>query len=340
MALRGAFPFVSVIVCFGLMACTPVDRSFDKTGGNGGGGSGGSGGGGGIAGMGGAAGAGGMPLGPCPTDTHRCAVPAPEGWSAPSAIVDGVPAPDCPSGYPTLVMDAHDDVAGAPATCGCQCGDGEVLCGDLVVFYRFSCGQPLGPDVASGAPDKCLAATPKQNSAVAIFDEQAGPCPPIPSVALDPPTFQTHSRACATASVDGVCENGLVCTPEVIPPFRLCVTRDGDFPCPPGYPDRAVHFKNVVDKRGCSECTCKSDVPGRCESTLYAFSDDTCTTPTSPNKLASGDVWSNSTCIPSFPYYMYTPPTIAMPSTCSGSVVDPIGAVELSEQTTFCCAMN
>lgn len=340
MTLRGTLPYVSLLISLGLMACTPVDRSFTNPGGNGGGGTGGGGGEGGIAGMGGSAGGGGMPLGPCPKDTHRCAVPAPEGWSAPSAIVDGIPAPDCPSAYPTLTLDTHDDVTGAPATCGCECGDGEVSCGNLVVFYRQSCGQPVGPDVASGAPEKCLDATPKQNSAVAVFDEKAGPCPPNPSVVLDPPTFQTSFRACATASVDGVCENGLVCTPEIIPPFKLCVTHDGDLPCPPGYPERAIHFKNVADMRGCSECSCTPDVPGRCESTLYAYSDETCTTPAMNSKLTTGNIWSDSPCIPSFSAYTYTLPVVTISSTCKPSTVDPIGTIEPSEQVTFCCATN
>jgi hypothetical protein len=326
----------SILALSTLVACTPASRDFNTAGGSGGIGMGGSGG---SRGLGGTGGTGGTMVIPCPTNTHRCAVASPEGWSPPSAIVEGVPSPDCPAAYPEQLFDARDDIAGVPATCECSCGLPEITCGDVVLFYRQSCGPPYGPDVAQGPPDTCLVATPKQNACTAFFDEVAGPCPPVPKITREPPTSQTAYRACGTNQIDGVCENDLVCIPEIVPPFRLCVTRDGDHPCPPGYPERTMHHKGINDMRTCTECQCTNLTSGRCESVVQPFSDAACTAPKNPT-LTTGNIWSDSGCVASFSYYTYTKPVVVEEGTCMPGTVEPMGTVEISEPVTFCCATN
>jgi hypothetical protein len=313
----------SMLVMGSLISCTPAPRDF-TSGGNGGGGMGG----------GGAGGAGGSEPIPCPLDTHRCAVATPEGWSAPSAIVEGVPSPECPSNYPKQLVDARDDVAGAPAVCECSCGSPDIDCGDLVFLYRQGCGQPIGSEVA-GPAKACLKSTPQQSGTSASFVEKPGPCPPLPMATTEPPTHQTAYRACGTDQIDGVCENNLVCIPEIVPPFRLCVVRDGEHPCPPGYPERAVHYSGVNDMRGCTECACTNAFEGRCESVIQPWEDSMCNFPKLGEVLTT-----DKNCIPSFGFYTYTVPIVAEPPTCTAGSVEPMGTVELSNPVTFCCATN
>ena len=317
----------SAALFLGVLACTPAERDYTTTGSGGAGGMGGTGG----TGGGGTGGAGGSV--PCP-GTHRCAVPPAEGWSAPAAVVEGVPSPGCPESFPTLLVDTHDDVSAAPAICGCTCGAPEVDCGDVVLFYRQSCNAPYGPDVASGPPNTCLVATPKQNSVHAFFNEKPGPCPPMLETTLPKPASQTAIRACGGAATDGVCEGGLLCVPEPIAPFRLCVVRPGEHPCPPGYPDRAVHYEGTNDTRACTECMCSPPSEAKCKATVQPYSDTTCTTVKDP-KLET-DV----NCIGSFSNYTYDVPQVVDPGSCSPGAVEPIGTIEIADPVTFCCATD
>jgi hypothetical protein len=326
---------VIVFIAGTMVACTPTTRDFPSSG------SGNVAGSGGTAGMGGAGGIGGTggaePI-PCPVNTHRCAVPSPEGWSAPSAIVEGVPSPDCPSDYPNLLVDAHDDVFGAPAKCNCACGPSDVTCGNIILFYRQACNAPAGPDGLSGPFDTCLKSTAKQSGVGSFFAEQGLDCPPKPSMTIEPPTSQSAYRACGTNQVDGVCDNGLVCIPEIVAPYRLCVTRDGDFPCPPGYLDRSLHYKGTKDTRACTDCTCTPMPSGRCESTVQGYSDIDCKT-ASGSPIISGKDWPDAQCVPIFGYYTYSKPVVIEPGSCTPAIVDPIGTTELADPVTFCCAM-
>ncbi|MDC3956119.1 hypothetical protein [Polyangium jinanense] len=309
----------SAVLLFGVLACTPKARDYTS-------GTGGAGGAGGAGGMGGAGGS-----VPCP-ETHRCAVPPPDGWSAPAAVVTGVPSPACPESFPTLLVDVRDDIAAEPAACGCSCGAPSVDCGNLLLLYHQSCGAPVGLDVASGPPNTCLDSTPKQNSVHAYFNEVMGPCTPAPTTTLPEPSSQSAVRACGGASTDGVCEDGLLCVPEPVTPFRICVVRGGEHPCPPGYPDRAIHYEGVNDTRACTECTCGAPADAKCSASVQGYS-DACATATSA--LVTDDQ-----CTSSFSYYTYTTPEVTEPGACPPGTVEPTGTVELADPITFCCSVD
>jgi hypothetical protein len=306
--------FAMLALGLALGACTPSKRDFGE--GGGGSGAGGNGGGGGNA--------------VCPA-SHMCAVPPPEGWSLPVAMVEGIPSPECPATYPTLAVDAVSAPSFAPAECACACAPAAVDCGPLTLVWRLQCQQPVAQDAVGAPSDTCAAATPKHSGVSAFFAEKAQPCAPSPSTTLPPPSFQAAVRACSGAPPQGGCEGDLLCVPEPIAPFRLCVMQPGEHPCPPGYPDRAVHHESVLDQRACTECTCGAAEGALCKTTVQPFTDSACTTP------AANVLETDVGCTGSFSAFTYKQPEIT-PGTCPPGAVEPTGSVELAEPYTFCCA--
>jgi hypothetical protein len=72
-----------------------------------------------------------------------------------------------------------------------------------------------------------------------------------------------------------------VCVPIAPGPgFKQCVSVVGtpaDWDCPPSYPDKNVFYKDFVDNRFCTPCTCGAAEGGTCVGTIGLFSDTLCT---------------------------------------------------------------
>ena len=297
-------------------------QSSSSTGGSSHAGSGGQGGGG-HGGSGGAA--------VCPA-TSVCAVALPAGWSGPVAVAAGSPPPDCPSTYPDVALDLKDDVTFDPTECQCNCGPPTIDCGPLYILWRQGCGQPITADPVAVGPNQCATMTPKQSGMFGYFTETVqSPCAPLSVVSTPEPVFDTSVRACGGAVDHGGCADTEVCLPRPEPPFTdLCVFKEGDNPCPPGYLDKSVHYAGVNDTRECTACTCDAPTNVQCSSLIHPFSDTLCAVP------VNAPFPTDTTCSGSESHLTYETPTIT--GACAAEPVAPTGTLELTDPYTICCS--
>jgi hypothetical protein len=258
-----------------------------------------------------------------------CTIATPSEWVGPLVIARGDMLPDCSGAFSGSQIDAITDISGAPATCGCSCGSGEMDCGDLSLLYRQSCGQPIGA-VPYSEPDTCHDNTPAQNSTNPFLNPVEGTesCPPMPSVDLSPPT-STSVRMCGGTFSQGECGPGEACVAAIPDGFepRLCIRRTGEHDCPPAYPQRELVFDGVSEGRDCSACECAPQGEFECSSTLQVYSDGACT-----DFIASVETGE---CVGSWSSFTFETPTVS--GTCTANQPDPIGDVVGDGPTTVCC---
>lgn len=95
--------------------------------------------------------------------------------------------------------------------------------------------------------------------------ELVGGCQPEATEVATPAGFESRTVACGTfdARAEG-CGDGL-CVPLPTAPYDspVCIWAEGDLECPAGFADRTVYSSDYTDNRGCSACTCGSPV-GEC----------------------------------------------------------------------------
>src|SRR6185295_14415021 len=64
-----------------------------------------------------------------------------------------------------------------------------------------------------------------------------------------PASSFSKGRSCALQKEVGRCMNGDACVPIVPAPFETCVSKDGDNPCPAGFPRKTLAGAGVTDTR-------------------------------------------------------------------------------------------
>jgi hypothetical protein len=88
------------------------------------------------------------------------------------------------------------------------------------------------------------------------------------------------------------------CPIEAVLPYALlCITREGEHPCPEGaYASSRVFFGAAHDDRECSDCTCGPPLHVVCDGTsaLELFDTPDCTGPSTDASLATCEVASES----------------------------------------------
>ncbi len=195
-----------------------------------------------------------------------CLPPAPAGWTGPSAVYDGPPGTKpttCPAPYTLPELEAHGDVSGEPAACGCG----------APAFAGAKCTFPLyswtSTDCRTGGtqlPSVVVPDNPCLNVATGVRvtvdtggSLNRGTCSfPSPEKVVPEPTFATVDVICGLPQV-GTCESRPDCAVSPVPdaPYnRLCIHKPGDELCPSAdYPKRFVVYTKVTDTRDCSACT-------------------------------------------------------------------------------------
>lgn len=96
-----------------------------------------------------------------------------------------------------------------------------------------SCVEPA----ATGCDGQCMPYVGRLWSPVVIGQGEVTNCPPqAPFAALasdNPPLV-----ACAVLGDEDACATpGFVCLPDILPPWTVCVVRDGPHACPEPYPE-------------------------------------------------------------------------------------------------------
>ena len=184
-----------------------------------------------------------------------CVPAAPEGWLGPFLVAyDGAA---CPEG-------ANARVTGTLCGgCGCE---GAVSCGpSSVSFGDAGCPAPLDQSLPVG-DGACVDLGVSGGALGAKGDI------PLTSAACSPTGSGGTRQAtiCDTSGGAG-CEAPTSCFDDL---EGACVTRDGDWSCPEGFPARRSLATGAVT--GCGACECEPS-PSSCSGTTSLFSGDACT---------------------------------------------------------------
>jgi len=136
---------------------------------------------------------------------------------------------------------------------------------------------------------------------------------------------------CGGAALEA-CSGG-VCAPEPPAPFEptLCVVRDGDHPCPMGYPTKRIVHDNASEKASCIKCDCAVAEGAACSGTVKAYGGSNCMT-------LSGNVTLDGLCSPlGQTYGMEVMVSPSNAGTCQPSGGDPSGTALAVNPITVCC---
>jgi len=307
----------------------------------------------------------------CPNGT--CVPKTPEGWLGPATLYEGfdINVEPCPKGTTTW----QGTVEPAPPGCAeCACSTPKSICGlspqwtissrgcedfDNGVKWNFdppadwdgSCNneKSLPADKLCGAEGYCaksITITPPQLEQIdttctptmdapdklpppRLFDDSS--LTPIGRVCIDKPSAETLPTCGA---------NGQDLCVALPGPGPACITREGEFDCPAGWPERSVYYKNVDDQRSCSECCCGSVEGATCVRKYRLFTDSMCTAEygswtTDDVSLPQCQWLSDGTAIGS--KIMET--VEHKPGACKPSGGEVIGEVKLNDPFTVCCAV-
>lgn len=274
-------------------------------------------------------------------DRGQMCVPVPPGWLGPVQVVQ----PDLGETCSPSFTDSFDLLVGlsAPqATCGCACGPVEADCSD-VTLLQGSGGPCLGVFSAPiPGPGGCTVVPQAQVCGRGLFSAPpASPsCVPTPSIAVQPPTWQSSLRVCEGSLPTLDCDAGQSCFPmdgaTALAP--VCIYSGGEMACPPDFPVAFPAFTGVDDDRGCSACGCGAPPANQliCSTELHIYGDLTCTVQTgqitvtgnSPSAAAFGTSPTMSV--------NWDVPTVAGPG-CGPSGGQPSGEAVPTGGVSICC---
>jgi hypothetical protein len=292
-----------------------------------------------------------------------CVPAPPAGWDGPLLLglgPDGT-ALACPSNAPVVAYQGHADLVATPASCtDCTCSapSGTCMLPSLITASALSC-------VANGPASRTFDPPPAWDGSCTAFDPVAagdlcngalcadsltsGPvvltengCEPstVALMNVDSPTWDTAALGCLGVYPASACDDlALACAPSAAqaPGFLSCIFQHGDNTCPVTYPDKHLVYVGFDDHRGCAPCACGAP-KGSCAATLDVFKDDTCTKPV----LLKLDLTpAGPTCsdLPAagLPLGSKQLALSYDPGGCAPGGGEPVGAVDPSDPSTFCC---
>jgi hypothetical protein len=281
----------------------------------------------------------------CDTTVNVCAQSAPAGWTGPFAFVHGAGAPPgCPGAYPTPSAINQAGPSVGSSSCACMCGDATGIVCSSGTASIIDAGTGITacevivrgkPAVWSAAPGVCTLATmstmdmDKVSLSLPVPDAM-GSCAASPVNTLPAPSFAEQTRTCSGGTTTAVgCTSGQVCAPQAFAPYKLCVSRPGDFACPTGYTQATTTYDGVQDTRACSACSCGAaastcdgevDVTNTCTGASRIL--ETTVSGCGTNAISAG--WGGT--------YTPKPSGKCVPSSSTLS-----GAVTPTGDTTVCC---
>jgi len=301
-----------------------------------------------------------------PSCAGECVPIVPIGWFGPVLLwtgPEGKPPPSCPESASKLDYRVwHADLV-VPNECGaCSCTPSTGACElpTSIAARAASCpgtGAWVTPfDGPAGWDGACtdVNAIPQGkdcggvpcvqslvNGSMKMIENGCTPIQGPPPTPLGGPSWQTQARVCqVTTQSSGDCEDGLLCVPKADPPpeFKQCIWKENDELCPPDYPAKSVFYDNFVNGLTCTPCACGPTMGSMCTALLRGYTDNTCGN--EYIKLSIGSV--SPACVdivpPGLPLGSKRVTDIVYhPGTCQVSGGEPVGAVEPSEPSTFCC---
>jgi len=295
----------------------------------------------------------------CPSGT--CTPPNPQAWEGPAKLFYGTAfdAPPCPEDAPNLVFEGSPEPAPLLCSneCSCEAPPGTCTLPDTWTVSSGACNQTgvnTNFDPPTNWDGSCAANNPIAEGKL------CGGVPCVRSVSVSAPkleeptciahddgmpktpkfigddVFRPFGRAC-TGEPWPPCGPSMWCVPQN-PDFLTCVHRDGDEPCPEGWPVRHLLYGEVEDKRVCTECTCSERSGGLCSVFAAVYSDDTCGTQAGSTVAVVGEPPQCADLAPGTALAgRFAEGLDYQPGSCMAQGGEVVGEVVLTEPRTFCC---
>lgn len=220
----------------------------------------------------------------CPIGTHLCLDAVPDGWLGPVALLESPtserPAA-CADPFAIESIVAYDDLEAPDADCTCECeAPDDASCDiELVVDNTAGCGSPTDDWIiptnscvgtVAGAPGSYWEATATPPD---------GTCNELASENVAEAEFTARLQLCTQSRPSpGVCDGADLCAPVPVSPFqdRVCIYAEGELECPrdSDYAVRRLVYRDILDTRGCSTCTC--GIEGECNGNVFLFGSEGC----------------------------------------------------------------
>ena len=285
------------------------------------------------------------------------------------------PSPDpaseilvCPETAP-LTGRWYADLQAPPIACGaCSCdppagsctlpatltANSAVCPGTDSMAAHFSFDAPAGWTGACSAANAidagktCDGLPCVESLFIAPLQVTHGGCMPVaePSAKPPEPTWGTTSIVCQgiPSTGPGACGAAqLTCTPAAPPGFSTCVYQPGVVGCPLDsvpYTERHVIYKDKVDTRSCTPCSCGDPEGDACTASISVFKDDACSEPI-PLNVPLDSTFSQCINVPPGTALGSKSATLPayLPGACQPSGGEPAGAVYAEPATalTLCC---
>jgi hypothetical protein len=274
-------------------------------------------------------------------------------------------APSCPASASDLGFKGFASLT-APIDCGtCTCGapNGSCALPATMTANAASCAQegpstphtPFDPEsgwtgtcdtsvsIASGK--LCGGADCVQSLTVGpLTPSESGCSPSQPPSMQSPPVWNGYAIGCLRNPNEPCPDNsGGYCVPAPPPGFEVCIAQPGMVDCadpmnPTGpYSEMHILYEGYEDTRACSPCTCGEPSGSTCSSTVSVYTDGACSTLAySATVTSSGPACHDLPAGTPLGSKSATPPTF-MPGACAPGGGAPMGAVTLTNVTTFCC---
>jgi hypothetical protein len=240
------------------------------------------------------------------TCTGVCVPFIPTLWAGPLLVWmgDEAEAPPCPALADAEGFTARRPPAGQPCPTSCTCGP---TSGSCTLPATLTANSAPCPGNAPGAvhtafdpppswTDTCTAANAipagqlcggvpcVQSVTIAPLTVIESDCQPVETPNVAPPPWGTFARACQNVKPPPHCvgEAGVCAPAPPGPEFKQCIASwnyPDVLPCPPSFPEKNVFYKDFVDSRFCTPCTCGAAESGTCVGSIGLFSDAACAAP-------------------------------------------------------------
>jgi hypothetical protein len=267
-----------------------------------------------------------------------CAAPLLAGWSGPFVMLRGVSvdASMCEGAWGKPQLSGSITIEEPPASCSaCLCAPpSQPSCGSSAVFAYTDnlCGAVA--IAGAGASGVCEAVMSASVASVNVVSNLiGGTCVATPSILTTPLTTEQQAILCGGAPSGAGCFGSCWPRPPSGAQAGLCITRNGNHPCPAGYDaERVVIHQGHTDTRACAPCSC-APPPTHCPVTLAIYSDAGCSI------LATSVISTNSCTMAAATFAAFeatpSPPTIV---SCLPSAAEAVGELTPVNPVSVCCS--
>jgi hypothetical protein len=284
----------------------------------------------------------GASTGTCASSDEIC-LPAPAGWSGPVVVLEDTSAPlPCGGNWSNEVFTAYQGPIEAPSECsGCECApplDGGCEVPEVTVYQSNTCAAVKA--VGSSGPG-CTALPNLGGSGISAAPANPTPGDCFPNggdLTEGPISWAAQARLCDGAPAGDACQGG-TCYPAPEGDARVCVYRDGEHECPPGYSNQHALHHGALDERTCTACQCGPEEGAECAGMLYGYTASVPCDVANPDTGAqlipqddscqdvAGSVWKHTR-------WQEGP---RMPGACEPTGGEPGGEVTPVDPVTVCC---